>query len=86
MLLTQDRLQRMAPGLTPGMAAALAGAIDAALPMYQADQPLICAHFVGQTCYETSGFLRFEENLNYLDPARIAGASVTLSHHFHYFE
>ncbi len=71
-MITQDRLAQLAPHARSETLAQLAAALATALPQFGVTTALDRAHFIAQACYETQGFTRFEENLNYSTPARIA--------------
>jgi putative chitinase len=43
------------------------------MPQFGVTSLLDRAHFMAQACHESGGFMRFEENLHYTDPARLDG-------------
>lgn len=70
---TPTRLIQLAPAAAPSTVAALAAALDTAMPQFGIDTLLERAHFLAQAAHETAGFARFEENLHYTSPARLNG-------------
>jgi putative chitinase len=71
-IITPDRLAQLAPAISRTVSDQLAGALTTAMPEFGVTGALPCAHFLAQACYESRGFTRFEENLNYTSAARIA--------------
>lgn len=65
MIFTAARLAALAPHVRADIADQLAAALDTAAPQFGVDTPLPRAHFMGQACWESTGFTRFEENLHY---------------------
>lgn len=51
----------------------LASTLETAMAQFGVTDLLQRAHFLGQACHETGGFLKFEENLRYTTPALLAG-------------
>lgn len=74
MLITAARIAALAPHVHPDIADQLAGALQTAMPQFGVTDPLVCAHFMGQACWESQYFSRFEENLNYSHATAIAAS------------
>lgn len=79
MFITAARLALLEPRVVPEIAAVLAAALDSEMPAYGVADLLTRAHFMGQAAYETEGFQRFEEDLNYLHATAIAAAFPRLA-------
>lgn len=67
-MITAARLALLEPRIDQSVAVDLAAALDAALSAWSPNER---ATFIGQAAYETEGFRRFEENLNYTHADRI---------------
>lgn len=74
MFITAERIALLAPHVYGSTAAALAPIIDEEMPKYGVTTLLRRAHFMGQACWESSYFAKFEENLNYTHATAIAAA------------
>jgi putative chitinase len=72
MPVTADRIAVLAPRIDRQLAKSMAAAFAAAAPAFGVSGVLRVGHFMGQTCHESAGFTRLEENLNYLSADRIA--------------
>lgn len=86
MIITAERLRELAPNLYFPTAQALAPTLDGDLPPAGINTLLRRAHFLGQACWESGHFSRFEENLNYSAVRiaevwpRLAGRAAKLEH------
>jgi putative chitinase len=74
MLVSAERIALLEPRVHADVAAAIAAELQRDLPAYGITDSLTCSHFMGQAAHETSGFQRFEENLNYIHATAIAAA------------
>lgn len=72
--ITAERIALLEPRVNPDIAAALADELDRDMPGYGIADLMGRAHFMGQAAYETQGFQRFSENLNYTHATAIAAA------------
>lgn len=86
MIVTAERIQALAPHAYFTIAMALAQALEAEMPGYGVDTALRAAHFMGQGCWESGYFARFEEDLNYSSVRiaevwpRLAGRAAALAY------
>jgi putative chitinase len=65
MLITAERIMRLAPLAPFTTAEALAPLIEEAMPRFGISSLLSRSHFMAQASWESSQFRRFEENLHY---------------------
>lgn len=72
MFITAERIELLEPRVNRDIATALAEALERDMPTYGISDLLGRAHFMGQAAFETEGFSRFQENLNYSNATRIA--------------
>lgn len=64
-IITGARIAALAPHVNPDIADQLATALETGMPQFGITGLLPRAHFMAQACYESEGFTRFEENLDY---------------------
>ena len=69
---TVARLVQLAPRIPMSTAQAIVPILDEEMPRFGVNSVLRRGHFLGQVCHESGDFTRFEENLRYTSPARIA--------------
>ena len=72
MIVSAERLAQLAPHADPFVLAQIAATMQTALPQFGITNTLEVAHFAAQACWETQGFARFVENLNYTHASQIA--------------
>lgn len=73
-MITAAQLTKLEPKINPAIAASLATELTVQFPNWGIGTPLETAHFIAQAAYETEGFSRFEENLNYIHATAITAA------------
>lgn len=74
MFITAQRIALLAPHVNVTVAAALALALEPAMPLFGVNSLLSRAHFMAQACHESAGFSSLQENLNYTHATAIAAA------------
>lgn len=60
-----EQIKQLSPHLSDEAAAAITAAIIPAMTRFGIQTPRQVRYFIAQTCFESQGFTRFAENLNY---------------------
>lgn len=79
MYITAQRIGLLAPHVNVTVAAALALALEPAMPQFGLTSLLTRAHFMAQACHESAGFTRLQEDLNYTHATAIAAVWARLA-------